>query len=49
VGPLPIVRFPLGSRERPRVPELGEQTDEVLAELGYDETEICALRACGAV
>ena len=49
VGPLPIVRFPLGSRQRSRVPALGEHTDDVLAELGYDETEIGVLHARGAV
>jgi crotonobetainyl-CoA:carnitine CoA-transferase CaiB-like acyl-CoA transferase len=49
VGPLPLVRFALGSRERPRVPGLGEHTDEVLAELGYSEAEICELHAQAVV
>ncbi len=30
-------------------PELGEHTDQVLAELGYDASEIGALRADGIV
>jgi crotonobetainyl-CoA:carnitine CoA-transferase CaiB-like acyl-CoA transferase len=49
VGLLPFVRFPLGPRDGSRVPGLGEHTDEVLAELGYDEAEISELRASGAV
>jgi itaconate CoA-transferase len=31
------------------VPALGEHTDVVLAELGYDVHEIDALRAAGAI
>ena len=49
VGSLPIVRFPRGSRERPRVPDLGEHTDEVLAELGYDTDTIIELKVADAV
>ena len=49
VGPLPIVRFALGSRERSRVPGLGEHTDEVLAELGYSEAEIGEFHAQAVV
>jgi formyl-CoA transferase len=30
-------------------PTLGEHTDAVLAELGYDESEIAALRAASVV
>lgn len=49
VGPLPTVRFALGTRERLRVPGLGEHTRELLAELGYDEAAIDALAARGIV
>ena len=34
---------------RSPTPELGEHTDEVLAEAGYEQTEIAALRSAGAV
>jgi itaconate CoA-transferase len=39
VGPLPLVRFPLGTRERRRVPGLGEHTAEVLTELRARDAE----------
>jgi crotonobetainyl-CoA:carnitine CoA-transferase CaiB-like acyl-CoA transferase len=34
---------------RQRPPLLGEHTDELLAELGYDDEAIRALRGAGAV
>ncbi len=50
VGPLPVVRFPLGpsSVER-QVPELGQHTDAVLLSVGYDPDEIERLRSVGVV
>jgi crotonobetainyl-CoA:carnitine CoA-transferase CaiB-like acyl-CoA transferase len=49
VGPLPLVRFPLARGDSLTVPAFGEHTDEVLAELGYDDEEIARLRAERAV
>jgi crotonobetainyl-CoA:carnitine CoA-transferase CaiB-like acyl-CoA transferase len=49
VGPLPLVRFPLADGGRPRVPGLGEDTDDVLHELGYDDEAIAGLRADGVL
>lgn len=50
VGPLPLVRFPVGNPERERrVPGLGEDTDEILGEVGYSAREIASLRAGGIV
>ena len=37
------------SRMRNATPELGEHTDEVLREIGCDDTEIASLRAAGAI
>jgi len=34
---------------RQAAPALGEQTDAVLASLGYSQARIAALRACGAI
>ncbi len=47
--PAPIARIPIGLSENPgsiehRAPMLGEHTDAILAELGYDEGEIGELR-----
>ncbi len=41
--------FATDSRPMPDVPRLGEHTDAVLAELGYDAGTIAALQAQGAV
>jgi len=32
-----------------RAPQLGEHTDEVLAEVGFSDAEVAALRAAGAI
>lgn len=48
--PAPAPRF---SRTKPEIrraaPSLGEHTDEVLSQWGFDANEIAALRRCGAV
>ncbi|MBU2602330.1 MAG: CoA transferase [Actinobacteria bacterium] len=53
-GTIKLVGSPLKMSETPAAyyrhpPLLGEHTDEVLAELGYDESEVAALRASGTV
>jgi crotonobetainyl-CoA:carnitine CoA-transferase CaiB-like acyl-CoA transferase len=45
--PFELSATPASIRSAP--PLLGEQTDEILAELGYDTTAIAALRASGVV
>lgn len=50
VGALQLLRFPLASPGLPRrIPALGEHTDELLAEAGYTDAEIAALREQGVV
>jgi formyl-CoA transferase len=45
--PIKLTKTPSGVRHR--APLLGEHTDDVLAELGYDADEIARLRASEAV
>ena len=52
--PAPVARLPLNLTAPPgtattRAPLLGEHSDQILAGLGYSETEISGLRECGAV
>jgi crotonobetainyl-CoA:carnitine CoA-transferase CaiB-like acyl-CoA transferase len=52
--PAPIAKVPVWLSETPgsirrRAPLLGEHTDQILAELGYDKTAIAALRDKGVI
>jgi crotonobetainyl-CoA:carnitine CoA-transferase CaiB-like acyl-CoA transferase len=50
VGPGPVVRVGHAARiPLRRAPGLGEHTDEVLAELGFDPAAVTSLRAAGAL
>jgi crotonobetainyl-CoA:carnitine CoA-transferase CaiB-like acyl-CoA transferase len=53
-GTLPMVSTPIGLSETPLAaqgpaPELGQHTELVLLELGYDWDQILALREAGAI
>ena len=50
VGDLPLIRFPLGRPDRPRkLPGLGEDTVEILAEIGYGSQALSGLTARGVI
>jgi crotonobetainyl-CoA:carnitine CoA-transferase CaiB-like acyl-CoA transferase len=48
-GPLPALLAPTGGDRMDPIPDLGEHTDAILAELGRSPADIAALRASGAV
>jgi crotonobetainyl-CoA:carnitine CoA-transferase CaiB-like acyl-CoA transferase len=52
--PVPLVGLPVSlsrtaGRISRRAPQLGEHTDEILRELGYDDDGVAALREIGAI
>ena len=54
LGKVEVVNSPIWlqgetKRQPQRAPQLGEHTDEVLAELGYDSDKVSALRKSGAL
>ncbi|HLF70516.1 MAG TPA: CaiB/BaiF CoA-transferase family protein [Actinomycetota bacterium] len=49
VGEIPLARFPLSTKTRRSVPEMGEHTEEILRELGYDLERIESLRRSGVI
>ncbi len=50
IQPAPAPRYSLSTLDAPRLPpRLAADTDTLLAELGYDAENICALRADGAL
>ncbi|KKL25925.1 hypothetical protein LCGC14_2400430, partial [marine sediment metagenome] len=53
-GPIPVVATPADFTDTPQaprgaVPELGQHTEEVLLELGYDWDQIVALKESGTI
>lgn len=49
VAPVPLALSATPGGVRHRAPKLGEHSDEILAELGYDAAAIAKLRADGVV
>ena len=47
--PINMPDIPGASEIRQPAPELGQHSDEVLAELGYDEAEISGFREAGII